>query len=186
GDRAYHASVIRLSPIGRPESRSRSSRIPIDATSSPSTSFAPVLMPLVPLPFVVALLLLLLLAHLLRTRQDAPPNPPFLMLIAGCAVQSTLAGLRWGYGIESVRIAQPVVAAALPALLAASFGGLAWDGRGWRAGWIHAVAPVVVAVLMVARRHLVDTVLIAIYLGYAAMLLHLARSGPDGLSRAPL
>jgi len=143
-------------------------------------------MPLVPLPFVVALLLLLLLAHLLRTRQDAPPNPPFLMLIAGCAVQSTLAGLRWGYGIESVRIAQPVVAAALPALLAASFGGLAWDGRGWRAGWIHAVAPVVVAVLMVARRHLVDTVLIAIYLGYAAMLLHLARSGPDGLSRAPL
>lgn len=143
-------------------------------------------MPLVPLPLVVTLLLLLLLAHLLRTRQDGPPNPPFLVLIAGCAVQSTLAGLRWGYGIESVRLVQPVVAAALPALLAASFGGLAWEGRGWRAGWIHALAPLAVAILMGVRPHLVDTTVIAIYLGYAAMLLQLARSGPDGLSRAPL
>src|SRR5690606_42111737 len=116
----------------------------------------------------------------------APAEPQSLMLMAGCAGRCRRAGRRWGDGIDSVRVAQPVVAAALPALLAASFGGRAWDGRGWRAGWIHAVAPVVVAVLMVGRRHLVDTVLIAIYLGYAAMLLHLARSGPDGLSRAPL
>ncbi len=143
-------------------------------------------MPLVPLPLVVTLLLLLLLAHLLRTRQDAPPNPPFLVLIAACAVQSTLGGLRWGYGMEGVRTVQPVVAAALPALLAASFGGLAWDGRDWRTGWIHASAPLVVAVLMVIQPHVVDTAVIATYLGYAAMLLHLARSGPDGLPRAPL
>lgn len=144
-------------------------------------------MPLVPLPLVVTLLLLLLLAHLLRARRDASPNPPFLVLIAACAVQSTLAGLRWGYGIEGVRIAQPVVASALPALLAASFGGLAWERRGWRAGWLHATAPLVVAVLMAFRPGLVDMAVISVYyLGYAVLLLVLARSGPDGLSRAQL
>ena len=142
-------------------------------------------MPVVPLPFVVALLLLLLLADLLRSRNEARPNAPFLALLVGCAVQSTLAGLRWTYGIEAVSFVQPVLAAMLPALLAASFGGLARAGRGWRPVWIHALPATFVAALLVIRPYVVDGTLIVIDLAYAARLLWLARSGPDGLRRAP-
>jgi AraC-like DNA-binding protein len=143
-------------------------------------------MPLIPLPFVVALLLMALFVVLLRRDEDAPPNLPFLGLIAGCAAQSVLAGLRWGYGIESAGWLRPVVAAALPALLSASFGALT-RMEGSRVGiWPHAFPVGLVAGLLVIRPTAVDGVLIAIYVIYGVALLWVGRSGPDVLGQARL
>jgi AraC-like DNA-binding protein len=52
--------------------------------------------------------------------------------------------------------------------------------------WIHALPAASVGVLLVIAPHVVDRALIVIDLAYAARLLWLARSGPDGLRRAPL
>jgi AraC-like DNA-binding protein len=143
-------------------------------------------MPFVPLPFVVALLLLLLIGALLSSEDDAAPNPVFLALVAGCAVQSVLIGLRWGYGIEAAGWLRPVVAAMLPALLAASFGALAGPDGGWARAGPHALPAGLVAGLLAVRPEAVDVVLIAIYVGYAVALLWLSRSGPDALKLARL
>jgi AraC-like DNA-binding protein len=145
-------------------------------------------MPFIPLPFLVAVLLLILLAQIARADDDAPANRPFLALIAACAVQSTLLGLRWGYGIEPVRYVLPIVATTVPPLVYASFGGLAQnDPAQGRAGvWLHGLPPILVAVLVLLWPGLLDLAIIVIFLGYAVALLRLARRGPDGLGLARL
>ena len=146
-------------------------------------------MPSVPLPFVVALLLLILLAVLIRRQEATAANRPFLALIAICAFQSVLLGLRWGYGIEGLHYVIPIVAAAVPALVYASFGALTARraaGHGAAAIWAHALPVIAVALLLVFWHAAIDAALIAIYLGYAAALLRLARSGPDALRQARL
>jgi AraC-like DNA-binding protein len=143
-------------------------------------------MPSVPLPFVVAILLLILLGVLVRRREATPADRPFLALIGACAGQSLLLGLRWGYGIEPIRYVAPVLAAAIPALVYASFRTLAAGSMPWRPAviWPYLVPMVLVAVLVALWRAAVDAALIAIYLGYAAALIRLARSGPDALGQA--
>jgi len=145
-------------------------------------------MPSVPLPFVVALLLLILLAVLVRRQETTAANQPFLALIATCAAQSVLLGLRWGYGIEALRYVIPLVAAAVPALVYASFGALtARKAAGRSIAFRPYLLPVVVVGLLLALwPAAIDAALIAIYLGYAAALLRLARSGPDALRQARL
>ncbi len=145
-------------------------------------------MPSVPLPFLVTVLLLALLAMILRGADGAPANRPFLALIAACALQSMLMGLRWGYDTEPIGYLLTAVAATLPPLVHASFRALARNSphRGQATMWLHALPPVLVAVLVALWPPPIDVALIAIYLGYAAALLHLARRGPDELGLAPL
>lgn len=145
-------------------------------------------MPFVPLPFVVALLLAILLAVLIRRDGATAANRPVVVLIGLCAVQAVLAGLRWGYGVDDVRFAMPVVAAATPPLVLACFAGLA-GGPGRRRpieAWPYAVPPAVAAILLAAAPRLIDPALIVLYLGTAVVLLRLAHGGPDALRFARL
>jgi AraC-like DNA-binding protein len=145
-------------------------------------------MPSVPLPFLVAVLLLILLARIARGDDETPANRPFLALIVACIVQSVLIGLRWGYGIEEVRYVIPVLAALLPPLVYASFGGLAQTGADpppFRIG-LHALPAGLVAALAALWPAPIDLVIVAVFLGYAAALLRLARAGPDALGLARL
>ena len=48
----------------------------------------------IPLPFVVALLLVILFVAVVRRDEEAAPNLPFLALIVLTALQSVLSGLR--------------------------------------------------------------------------------------------
>lgn len=145
-------------------------------------------MPSLPLPFVVAVLLLILLARIARDDDEGPANRPFLALIVACIVQSVLIGLRWGYGVEEVRYLVPVLAAVLPPLVYASFAGLAQtSSHPWRARvWLHALPACLVAVLVGLWPGAIDLVIVGVYLGYAAALLRLARPGPDALGLARL
>ena len=65
----------------------------------------------IPLPFVVALLLLVLFVTVLKRDEEAAPNRPFLALILLSVLLSILSGLRWGYGVKAVGMIAPVIAA---------------------------------------------------------------------------
>jgi AraC-like DNA-binding protein len=143
-------------------------------------------MPSLPLPFIVALALLVLLGQLLSRRngQDSV-NRLFMVLVGVHALQSTVIGLRWGYGLRELLPLQSTLAAVLAALAWLCFRGLTSDG--WRRPfwtWIHATPAALVLGLAFLRPVGVDLVLVAIFLGYGIALALLARQGPDALGRA--
>lgn len=139
----------------------------------------------VPLPFVVALLLLILLVALWRNPDRASVNRPFLALIGLCCLQSIVLGLRWGYGVEEMRYVLPVMGGCLPPLVLASFRSLIdRDGARERDMWLQALPPFVVAALLLLAPNLIDYALIALFVGYAIALLRLGRAGPDALDGA--
>ena len=137
-------------------------------------------MPSVPLPFAVAFGLLVLFTMVARRDEETRANPAFLLLIAACAVQSLLIGLRWGYGLDQIRFLPPIIAAGVPALVMASFGGMAQPADRARL-WLHAIPVGAVVLLLLLWPATIDYALIAIYLGYAVALLRLGRIGPDAL-----
>lgn len=142
----------------------------------------------VPVPFVVALLLVLLFLALARRNDEIRTNRPFLALIALCALQSMLVGLRWGYGLTELRYALPIIAALVPPLVYATFRNLIHDERPRRAlSAVAYVAPALgIAVLIVLFPRLIDAALIVLYVAYAFVILNLGRSGPDSLDEARL
>lgn len=141
----------------------------------------------IPLPFVVALLLAIRFVALLRNRESG--NRPFLVLIGLCVVQSVIVGLRWGYDLTVLRYVLPVLAGCLPPLVLASFRSLIQLDRADRS-WLHvlphALPPVAIVVLLLVAPDLIDIALVAVFIGYAAILLRLATAGPDALDEARL
>lgn len=141
----------------------------------------------VPLPFVVALLLVILLVAMLRNVGDGRENWPFIALLALSALQSVLVGLRWGYGVPVLQLLMPVAASCLPALAYASLrsltGGEASSKLEWRPA---AFWPVVTALALILSRDLVDALLICLFVGYAIAILLLGRQGEDAFDRARL
>lgn len=140
----------------------------------------------VPLPFVVALLLLILLGALLRNSDLQKENRPFLALIGLTVLQSVAVGLRWGYGFVELHYVLPVLAACLPPLVLASFRKLINQGESDRqvAIWVHALPPFIIIALLVVMPQFIDVTLMAVFIGYAIALLRLGRWGPDGLDEA--
>lgn len=140
----------------------------------------------VPLPFVVALLLVILFIALLRRNDEIWANRPFLALIALCALQSVCVGLRWGYGITELRYLLPIIAACLPPLVYASFRSLIHDDRpAERLSYlVHAAPAMLIIVLLVTSPILIDAALIILYVAYAFVILSLGRAGPDALDEA--
>ncbi|MGE6782047.1 helix-turn-helix domain-containing protein [Ensifer adhaerens] len=150
--------------------------------------FAPKDMQLIflPLPFVVALLLLTLLAIIVRGDEPERRNWPFLALIVLCALQSVIVGLRWGYDVPALKFFLPVLASGVPPLVLASFHSLIRrDERGAPSGaWIHATPTIGVLLLVLLAPGYIDFALIVEYVGYALALLNLARAGTDALDEA--
>lgn len=139
----------------------------------------------VPLPFVLALLLMVLLGFTLA-RQDGKSRrvAGFLGL---CIALVVLVGLRWTLDLPILRFLQPVIAALLPPAAWICFAPL----RGGRPlpVWLHLVPAGVVLVCSALWPwvHLpVDALLAALYLGYGAALLRLGLRGADGLINARL
>lgn len=140
----------------------------------------------IPLPFVVALLLFLLLVAALRSKEPSRGNWAFLTLVGLCALQSVVVGLRWGYRIEELRYLMPVLASCLPPLVLASFRSLIHrnEAEVGRTRWLHALPPVGIVALLVLAPALIDAALIALFIGYALAVLSLGRNGPDALDEA--
>ncbi|MFC4171177.1 helix-turn-helix domain-containing protein [Microvirga sp. GCM10011540] len=139
-----------------------------------------------PMPFVVAFLLLILLGQMLGRRDEATADRLFLILLGAYALQSILVGLRWTYDMTGILPFQSVLAALLPALAWLCFRELApQDVPGSRLPiWVHGVPAGVVLALIALWPAGIDLALIATFLGYGAALARLAWMGPDALSRA--
>ncbi|MDR6952131.1 AraC-like DNA-binding protein [Ancylobacter sp. 3268] len=141
----------------------------------------------VPLPFVVALLLVLLAMRLMRRgEEDGRHHRLFLALIGAYALQSVLIGLRWGYDIRAVLPVQVVLASLIAPLAFLAFRSLTTDRPEGAARpallWPHLlVPPLAVAGLVVFLPSPVGPVVVALFLAYGAALFWLARRGPDGL-----
>ncbi|WP_246827432.1 helix-turn-helix domain-containing protein [Rhizobium croatiense] len=141
----------------------------------------------IPLPFVVALLLLILFVIVFRRDEEGQPNRPFLVLILLSALQSVLSGLRWGYGMQVVGVIAPVIAATVPPLAYAGVSRLvrtSWRPLAGRLG-LHAVPAVLILLLVAFWREAIDIALVLIFVGYALAILLLMRPGADALRLAP-
>jgi AraC-like DNA-binding protein len=141
----------------------------------------------IPLPFVVAILLLILFVTVVRRDDDAPPNVPFLALILVAVLQSILLGLRWGYAVNGVGRILPVVAAIVPPLVYAGVSGLVRKSdlsTVLRIG-LHLIPAVGIVLLIVLWRDAIDIAIALIFVGYAMAVLLLMRSGADALRLAP-
>ncbi|MBP2445268.1 helix-turn-helix domain-containing protein [Rhizobium leguminosarum] len=141
----------------------------------------------IPLPFAVALLLLVLFVAVLRRDEEATPNRPFLALILLAALQSVLSGLRWGYGVQTVGMVAPVIAALVPPLAYAGVSGLVRTSRRPLPARLalHAVPAALILLLMPFWRDAIDIALVLVFVGYALAILLLMRPGADALRLAP-
>lgn len=140
----------------------------------------------VPLPFVVALVLVYLLAQMTwRQGTVVLANRRFRLLLGGYALLSVLIGLRWGYGVKTLLPLQATLAVALAAWAWCCYQSLAAaPAPRWQ--WLHGVPAVLVVLLFAAWPDGVDAVVVLAYLGYGLALLRLARRGPDALGLARL
>jgi AraC-like DNA-binding protein len=143
--------------------------------------------PAIPLPIVVSILLIVLLVTVLRREGSASANRPFLALILVSILQTLLAGLRWGYGVEAVMFLAPIGAATVPPLAYAGVTALSGKSRRppLRRLLLHAVPALAVIGLFATWRGAIDLVLIATFLGYAVAILRLMRPGADALQLTP-
>nr|WP_078051393.1 AraC family transcriptional regulator [Agrobacterium tumefaciens] len=140
----------------------------------------------IPLPFVVALLLVVMFIVFFRGGDDVRTNRAFLTLIALCALQSVLVGLRWGYGVSETRYVLPVLAACLPPLVYIAFRGLMRVAAESRIAMLAnlALSPLLIVIMEFIWPMAIDLALIVIFVGHAIALLLLGRKGPDGLDEA--
>lgn len=111
------------------------------------------------------------------------PNIAFLLLILMSALQSTLLGLRWGYGLEAARYISPMVAAIVPPLVYIGVSEFVRGRRGLGSKWLflHLVPAIIVLVMLIFWPTGIDLTLVGIFLGYAVATLRLTWRGEDVL-----
>lgn len=135
------------------------------------------MMPSIPLPFVSALVLAILLARLMvqRDRQLMP----VIVFVGACTITSVLTGLRWSFDIPGLPLVRLVAAAMVAPIAWVCFARLAesWTSRRL---WFGLLPPVVVVPLGLIWLPWLDVMLGALFLGYGAALIRLALRGPDG------
>lgn len=146
-------------------------------------------MPFVPLPFVVAILLIVLFCAVARRDDEGPANRPFLALILVSAFLSLLSGLRWGYGVHGmIMYLAPIGAATVPPLAYAGVTKLVRKSREpvLRGLGLHVLpALIIVALLATSWRGAIDMTLVFVFVCYAVAILLLMRPGTDALRLAP-
>ncbi|WP_413989886.1 helix-turn-helix domain-containing protein [Labrys okinawensis] len=136
-----------------------------------------------PLPFICALLFLILLVQMLRHDGRAWHDNPFFLLLSLYVLQSLVIGLHWGYGLNAVIPLQAVLAALNPAMAWISFRSLSVEESGWhwKSVWPHLLPAMLVLALILLWPHLIDIVVTLTFLGYGSALAWLAYGGPDRL-----
>jgi AraC-like DNA-binding protein len=137
----------------------------------------------VPLPFVVALFLLTLLAQMSRRSEHGlRDNPLFVLLISAYTLQSILIGLRWGYDLRAILPFQSVLATLIAGLSWVSFRSLTSEQplAVATAIWPHLLPAGLACLLLFIWPAPIDALIITTFLGYGCALLWLTRLGPDG------
>jgi AraC-like DNA-binding protein len=135
---------------------------------------------MIPLPFVLAMFVAAFLCFEWLARAGAQRGGWLLAFLALLVFQEVLVGLRFGYGVEWLRMVQPLSAALLPPLAYLSF-----RRPALRASiLVHLLPMAGVLFAISAMPGLMDTVLAAGNLFYAAALIRMGLRGADGFGWA--
>src|SRR5438874_2498459 len=121
----------------------------------------------VPLPFVCALLLLILLVQMVRQSDRAWRDNPFIFLLAGHVLLQVVIGLRWGYDLVAIMPLQGVLATLTPALAWLSFRSLTVEQSvlRWSFVWPHLLPAALVLTLVLLWPLPVGLVIALTFLG---------------------
>jgi AraC-like DNA-binding protein len=140
----------------------------------------------IPLPFVVAALLLLLLARLFHENGATRNAAYFYVLIGGYAFLSIIIGLRWGYGMRELLPLMAILAASLPPLVWVAYSNLTARPPTFTEKLFYALPPLLVTLLLKVYPDAVDAVIGITGIIFAVLMLNLARQGSDTLIRTSL
>lgn len=140
-------------------------------------------MPVLPIPMILALVLLAFLAHRMATRET---HATLLALIASCALQGVIVSLVQYYGVTELRPLQPLLASVIPAIAWLAFRQAAGGATRQRGIIIHSAGFVLALLCLLLQPLLLDILIPALFAGYGvAMLLRLGR-GEDSLPHSRL
>ncbi|WP_373502123.1 helix-turn-helix domain-containing protein [Aestuariivirga sp.] len=141
------------------------------------------MMPVLPIPMIIALLLLGFLIHRLVTRET---HATLLALIAACALQSAIIALVQYYGFTAIRPLQPILATLIPPIawfaFARASGG---EGQSHTLAW-HGIAPALAVVFLLTSPMLLDVLIPLSFAGYGAAMLLRLWQGEDSLPHSRL
>lgn len=142
----------------------------------------------VPLPMVVAVLLVVLLIQMIRRSDGGDRNPFFLALVSVYTLQSVVIGVRWGYNVLEVLPVQAVLAVVIATLAWLSFEGLRSEKPAAQRPFLllHLLPTLVVIGLIAFWPAPVSLFIILVFAGYGLALCRLAWAGPDALGASRL
>lgn len=136
----------------------------------------------VPLPIVVALMLVMVIAINREALLNLPRGRWFLALLVLYCVVLVLIGIRWTVGVTAVMPLLPVLAVGWCILTWIAFRSLTRTGASvtWQ-DWPHALPVLMVVAAMFAPPLVLEAVIVLCNLGYGWLLIKLARRGEDAL-----
>lgn len=144
----------------------------------------------IPLPFVVALLLAILLVRLILRGPSGSIGRSMRIFVAASLVLVMMVGLRWQFDLLVFRFLRPLCAAMLPPIAWTCFAALdAQEQSRSRWSWLHAVPVLIIfiASLTWSRWHIPVDFLIALqFAGYGIALMVLASRGEERFALARL
>ena len=132
---------------------------------------------MIPLPFVIALCSAAFGIFEVSQRGLSRRNGWLLALLAVFTFQEVLVGLRFGYGLEGLRLVQPLSASLIPPLAYLSFARPAVEPR----TLVHLWPLLLVILILLVWIDLIDTALALNGLIYVTLLLRLGLGGSDAL-----
>lgn len=128
----------------------------------------------IPLPFVIAVLLVILLWRVVSEGESA--SNPVVLFLAACILMVVFVGLRWSVDWSWPRFLQPVFAAMLPPIAWLCFSQT--QSSGGRI-WPHFIMPAVIFLLSALWHRLqppIDIILAILFMAYGCALLKRAYS----------
>lgn len=136
-----------------------------------------------PIAFVVALLLIILVATQFHALRQTSAGRMFLWVLILYALSMVLIGARWTWNIVNVMPAVAALAVATSALLYLAFKRLGRDAPAvsLTRDWIHLILIVLVVLSALFFRDAMDPLIAATKLLYAGLMLLMARKGPESL-----
>lgn len=142
----------------------------------------------IPVPMVIALMLLLMLALFRERLVSTDTGRAFAGLLLLYCLGLTLIGLRWGYGVTLLLPLQALVAMVWSAWVWLAFRSLVHSEPVWQRqrDWPHLLPSAAVVLSIVLQPDLIAWVIIGTYLVYGVALLRLAQPGPDRLNQVRL
>lgn len=137
-----------------------------------------------PIPIIVALLLLFLLVRFIR--REGQIALWLVGLLAACALQSLIVALVQHYDVTILRLWQPFVAVLIPPLVWLAF----LDGTirpvDFRTDWMNVASPIAMLVCLLVWRDIIDLIVIVSFLFYGLLILVVLRQRAGDLPLAPL